>query len=133
MSGEVVKPECGICFQFYEADGLKCPRNLSGCGHSFCSECLQSMLSNSEIRCPTCRTITTIVALGGVDTLNKNFALIDLMELLNKVPRIPVSAAPTSSRRSSRCCFDEEDTLISVPSKLVLFNLFYLIKMSCVL
>ena len=68
-------PKCSICCEDYN-DKDKCPRFL-GCGHSFCSSCLERLLHGDTIDCPTCRKPGTVPS--GVEGLLKNFALLDIV------------------------------------------------------
>ena len=81
-------PQCSICTECYD-DKKKCPRLLS-CGHSFCSSCLEKLLHDKIIVCPTCRT-PIIVPYTGVQGLIKNFALLDFVKEVHKTksPRCP--------------------------------------------
>ena len=40
-------------------DKKKCPRLLS-CGHNFCSSCLETLLHDNTIVCPTCGVVTSV-------------------------------------------------------------------------
>ena len=74
MSSESL--ECSICCEKFD-DQQHCPRLLPRCGHSFCTSCLQSLLNNNAINCPTCRS--AVSAPAGLATLPKNFALLDIL------------------------------------------------------
>ncbi|KAK8746222.1 hypothetical protein OTU49_017308 [Cherax quadricarinatus] len=51
---DTYKPEeCTVCFDTYN-DALRRPRNLP-CGHTFCSQCINSAIKKSLITCPSCR------------------------------------------------------------------------------
>jgi len=67
--------ECSICCEGFDDQNL-CPRLLS-CGHSFCSGCLEKLLNDKSINCPTCRNAVSVPA--GVTGLPKNFALLDVL------------------------------------------------------
>ena len=67
--------ECSICCELFD-DQTRCPRLLS-CGHSFCSDCLEKLLNEKTINCPTCRNAVSVPA--GVAGLPKNFALLDIL------------------------------------------------------
>ena len=73
-------PQCSVCTECYD-DKKKCPRLLS-CGHSFCSSCLEKLLHDKTIACPTCRN--PIVVPTGVQGLIKNFALLDFVKEAHK-------------------------------------------------
>jgi len=58
---------CSIC------DVLKDAKSLN-CGHTFCSGCIQSCLSNNHRKCPNCRTVVT--------GYTHNYALRDIINAL---------------------------------------------------
>eukprot|EP00462_Mataza_sp_D1_P012321 CAMPEP_0175150936 /NCGR_PEP_ID=MMETSP0087-20121206/18181_1 /TAXON_ID=136419 /ORGANISM="Unknown Unknown, Strain D1" /LENGTH=574 /DNA_ID=CAMNT_0016437005 /DNA_START=30 /DNA_END=1754 /DNA_ORIENTATION=+ len=68
--------ECTLCFERFDDEKL-CPRLLS-CGHSFCSQCLEQLLKQNAITCPTCRKVVSVSE--GVHSLPKNFALLDVLD-----------------------------------------------------
>ncbi|KAF4654965.1 hypothetical protein FOL47_009680 [Perkinsus chesapeaki] len=48
---------CAICFDTYDA-GMRAPMVLGRCGHTYCRNCLNSMMTRSceaRIRCPECQ------------------------------------------------------------------------------
>ncbi|OMJ93388.1 hypothetical protein SteCoe_3630 [Stentor coeruleus] len=67
---------CSICEQDYDA-GTRDPLMLP-CGHTFCSICLQKLLSSSLNHCPEDRTP---ISATSISELPKNFSL---LRLLNK-------------------------------------------------
>ena len=70
--------QCSICFERYNNKNKnKCPRLLS-CGHCFCSSCLESLIHDKTVDCPTCRNPCAIPT--GVEGLSKNFALLDIVD-----------------------------------------------------
>ena len=88
-------PECSICLEGYN-DKEKCPRMLS-CGHSFCSRCLERLLSGNTIDCPKCRNPVAVPS--GVHGLSKNFALLDIVN-----ETAPKQHAGNTSRRGTHKC-----------------------------
>lgn len=67
--------ECSICCERFD-DQMRCPRLLS-CGHSFCSKCLEKLLNEKAINCPTCRNAMSVPS--GVVGLPKNFSLLNIL------------------------------------------------------
>ena len=67
--------ECSICCERFD-EQQRCPRLLS-CGHSFCSNCLDKLLNEKAINCPTCRHAASVPA--GVAWLPKSFSLLDIL------------------------------------------------------
>ena len=65
-------PECSISYESYN-DKDKCPRFL-GCGHTFCSRCLERLLPGNTIDCPKCRNPGTVPS--GVEATVKEFCII---------------------------------------------------------
>ncbi|KAK8719593.1 hypothetical protein OTU49_013928, partial [Cherax quadricarinatus] len=45
--------ECKVCFNNYDEE-LRRPRTLP-CGHTFCSQCIEDTIKNSQLTCPSCR------------------------------------------------------------------------------
>ena len=71
--------ECLVCYETYDDQNL-CPRMLT-CGHSFCTSCLQRLLTvDDKIPCPTCR-VEVNVSQDGVVGLPKNFALLTIFDI----------------------------------------------------
>ena len=52
--------QCRVCFDVYN-ETYKRPKFLL-CGHTFCLECLNNMLSDHCIKCPACRKLTTCLS-----------------------------------------------------------------------
>ena len=62
--------ECPVCL----SDMVdRSPRSLS-CLHTFCSECLEQLINNRRIECPTCRELTEL-KINNVQELKVNFML----------------------------------------------------------
>ena len=74
-SAEVL--ECPVCCEPFDDQNI-CPRILS-CGHSFCTGCLERLLTvDNKIPCPTCRD-EVYIPQAGVAGLPKNFALLNII------------------------------------------------------
>ena len=67
--------ECSTCCERFDEQG-RCPRLLS-CGHTFCSSCIERLIKENAVNCPTCRKTVSVPA--GVAALPKNFALLDIL------------------------------------------------------
>jgi len=75
--------ECRVCEDIFALQGDKVPRLLY-CGHTICHSCLLHLLQrDSTIQCPFDRQ-STAVGTSGIWGLKKNFALIELLERLQK-------------------------------------------------
>lgn len=46
--------ECKVCFEAYD-QSYRRPRNLP-CGHTFCTQCIDNVLKEGRVNCPTCRS-----------------------------------------------------------------------------
>ena len=69
--------ECPVCCEPFDDQNI-CPRMLS-CGHSFCTGCLERLLTaDNKIPCPTCRDEVNVPQAGVVE-LPKNFALLSII------------------------------------------------------
>ena len=80
--------QCGVCCERFD-EGARCPR-LLGCGHTFCTHCLERLprdqpaakakarakAAAATISCPSCREPTALPA-AGVAALPKNFIVLD--------------------------------------------------------
>ncbi|XP_068739685.1 tripartite motif-containing protein 3-like [Montipora capricornis] len=97
MSSEAL--ECSICCERFD-DQTCCPRLLS-CGHSFCSKCLEKLLSEKAINCPTCRNAVSVPA--GVVGLPKNFSLLDILLTL------PQKEDEEEGSPTCETCDDDDD------------------------
>ena len=67
--------DCQVCLT-YMMD--KNPRTLA-CVHTFCEDCLQKLLNNKTIQCPTCRYVTTLPE-NDVKMLPVNFLLNEMKD-----------------------------------------------------
>ena len=67
--------ECSVCFN----DMLERSPRIVPCLHSFCTECLQQLINNNKINCPTCREVTELKS-NDVKELKVNFNLHQMKE-----------------------------------------------------
>ncbi|KIH60769.1 b-box zinc finger [Ancylostoma duodenale] len=77
---------CNVCNEEYSAlEERRTPRVLTGCGHTICQGCAQSICRPgvSYIVCPFDR-VSTAVTGGDVRQLKKNFALLELIEKIQQ-------------------------------------------------
>jgi len=75
--------ECRVCEDVFTLQGDKVPRLLY-CGHTICHSCLIRLYQQcSSVQCPFDRQITPIGP-SGVWGLKKNFALLELLERLQR-------------------------------------------------
>ncbi|XP_068742924.1 tripartite motif-containing protein 2-like isoform X2 [Montipora capricornis] len=98
--------ECSICCEKFD-DQQHCPRLLPACGHSFCTSCLQSLLKENPINCPTCRS--AVSAPAGLATLPKNFALLDILLTLPQKENDDLQLCQTcddEKHPATSCCLD---------------------------
>ncbi len=84
---------CTICYQMYNNE--RSPLILTKCGHTFCKECLETIMNHSlkQISCPECKQVTEIAENPG-KSLPKNRGLLNLIiyqESLNKKEEIPLN------------------------------------------
>eukprot|EP00696_Hemimastix_kukwesjijk_P001432 gnl/Hemi2/11801_TR4050_c0_g1_i1.p1 gnl/Hemi2/11801_TR4050_c0_g1~~gnl/Hemi2/11801_TR4050_c0_g1_i1.p1 ORF type:complete len:856 (-),score=168.63 gnl/Hemi2/11801_TR4050_c0_g1_i1:10-2577(-) len=88
--------ECSVCLENYRADGPKTPALLD-CAHTFCTDCLTSLLSPTRsVTCPTCRTVCVVG-----EVLKKNFALLEILSAMAEAPAQqprPTPPPPPSSK-----------------------------------
>ncbi|KAF1763710.1 hypothetical protein GCK72_003655 [Caenorhabditis remanei] len=72
---------CNVCNEEYSIQNpMKCPRVLTGCGHTICYKCAMEIAGGGlQILCPFDRT-STLIPGGDLKTLKKNFALLELLE-----------------------------------------------------
>ena len=105
MDGELsdsTQFECSVCIEELNIHCEEKQPRLLKCGHSFCFGCMRDMSKkndNAEICCPICLEITKLDT-EGVDSLRKNFAL---MELLNTLEN---SSQNVSTSELSGLCVD---------------------------
>ena len=104
---------CSICNQMYNNDRI--PLILISCGHTYCRECLDSLLNEkNEINCPECKQITNI-AESPIKSLPKNRGLLDLIlynEQISKSNILPNKIEKsTDSKESIKLLTDFENVI----------------------
>ena len=112
--------ECSICYQPMTSEESKTPRLLN-CGHTFCTECLQSIYITAadaygyrsrlerEILCPHCKT-PCLVPDGDVLKLPKNYALLEIMSEQPQIKTIPENTlCKTHNIVKKSYCFNCQD------------------------
>ena len=72
--------ECDICLLEWDS-AIRIPRLLS-CGHTFCEECLKSIVSkakslNKNFSCPTCHTEQALTSEEDIKNIQKTLDLLD--------------------------------------------------------
>ena len=86
--------ECSVCLN-YMLD--KNPRSLL-CLHTFCEDCLNQLMNNRKIRCPTCREITELKK-NDVKELKVNFHLLKIKDIGTK-PKSSAKENPKSKKNT---------------------------------
>ena len=90
--------ECSVCFN----DMLdRSPRSLR-CLHSFCTECLQQLINNNKINCPTCREVTELKT-NDVKELKVNFNLYQMKEQMEGQKEQEQKKQPPGTKTKSLC------------------------------
>ena len=77
-------PDLYICQVCLEDQTTRNPRLLS-CHHSFCEECIQMLVKEGKVECPTCRQVTLVDDEEPVKTLSMNFMLLQMKEQMLKM------------------------------------------------
>ncbi len=80
---------CPICLDPFN-DGERQPKLLP-CHHSFCQHCLSLIANNRPtIECPQCRNETQLPSLGGVSSLQTNFYVTHMQDLIGDHSKLKV-------------------------------------------
>ncbi|CAL2035770.1 unnamed protein product [Caenorhabditis brenneri] len=82
-------PSCNMCSAPYTETGIHIPRIIKECGHSVCEQCVDNLLklkTENFITCPFCQKVTIVN--GSAETLPKNFALLEQIESVQKIPML---------------------------------------------
>ena len=93
--------ECSVCL----SDMVdRSPRSLS-CLHTFCSECLDQLINEQRIECPTCREITELKS-NNVQELKVNFLLGQMRDREQKQAQ--------ASNKETKCSPDKPRSMCEV-------------------
>lgn len=84
--------ECGVCYMPFTADGTKMPQIIKACGHTFCKECLQILITTDNKNCPDCRHS---FAGSPSHAFTPNFSLIRILSSHSVAPRSSSTSAST--------------------------------------
>ena len=71
--------ECPVCL----SDMVERSPRILSCVHTFCSECLDQLINDRKIECPTCREITELKT-NDVQELKVNFLLGQMRDQMNQ-------------------------------------------------
>mmetsp|Transcript_1730 Transcript_1730/g.3685 ORF Transcript_1730/g.3685 Transcript_1730/m.3685 type:complete len:592 (+) Transcript_1730:730-2505(+) len=105
--------ECPICSDnFNEED--HCPRLLR-CGHTCCEQCLNHVIKNSQITCPTCRDISLTPSAAN---LPKNYTVLEIISNQRKSEitpptkvSFPVQCDVHPDEKVIRYCLEDSKTI----------------------
>ena len=90
--------ECSVCLN----DMLERSPRILPCLHSFCTECLQQLINNNKINCPTCREITELKS-NDVNELKVNFNLRQMKEQMEGQKEKEQKKPPPGTKSKSLC------------------------------
>ena len=90
--------ECSVCLN----DMLERAPRILPCLHSFCTECLQQLINNNKINCPTCREITELKS-NDVNELKVNFNLRQMKEQMEGQKEKEQEKPPPGTKTKSLC------------------------------
>ena len=90
--------ECSVCLN----DMLERSPRILPCLHSFCTECLQQLISKNKINCPTCREVTEL-KFNDVKELKVNFNLHQMKEQMEDQKEKEQKKQPLGTKTKSLC------------------------------
>lgn len=103
--------QCPNCLEPYDTDGIRQPRIIITCGHSFCRKCVQGLRDGQEtLTCPQCRQISAEddapnVALMSYIEMQKTRSIPSKVRQIN-VPRQAVVCQHCNQNDAKFICFD---------------------------
>lgn len=105
--------DCPICSDNFN-DEDHCPRLLR-CGHTCCEQCLNHVIKNSQITCPTCRDISLTPSAGN---LPKNYTVLEIISSQRRSEAtpptkvsFPVQCEVHPDEKVIRYCLEDSKTI----------------------
>ncbi|XP_072030616.1 E3 ubiquitin-protein ligase TRIM17-like [Amphiura filiformis] len=89
--------KCCVCIEIFTSENP--PKEMIGCQHVFCKECLQKIVTLGCISCPECRTLTEVPN-GKIEALRTSLRIMNLAEEHRK---------HTLAKERFECCLDHNN------------------------
>ena len=100
--------ECSICMCWF--DTTKHCLRLLQCGHTFCTECIESLLQTNQLKCPLDNKEFLVTA---VNDLPKIFALLDVIE----ASTVDCQICEEENHPASHKCLDCDEYMCEIMMK----------------